>query len=338
MKIQRKWTLALIGINAVVLGGLVASSRAQNPAAQKTATSVAPELVGNRWFNTGNKPITLTGRRGKVTVVQFWTFGCFNCRNNLPAYARWQKKFAAQGVQIIGVHTPESDYERDPKNVEKFLRDEKITYPVITDEGHENWRRWNQQYWPTVYLIDKAGSVRHRHVGELRGDEAQVTRHIETLLKEAAPAAKTGATNGERKPTVTQITKITKTDAQWKQLLSPAAYTVLRQKGTERPFSSDSKSHGKGVYKCAGCDLELFNSTTKFDSGTGWPSFYQPIAGHVENHTDSDGSRTEVVCARCDGHLGHVFDDGPRPTGLRYCMNAVALKFDKEKGKYDQPQ
>jgi len=192
MKTGNKWKPVSIAASALVLAGLVTSSRAQNPLAAKpdAKNAVAPELVGKRWFNTGGKPITLAGRRGKVTIVQFWTFGCYNCRNNLPAYARWQKKFAAQGVEVIGVHTPESDYERDPKNVEKFLRDEKITYPIVTDADHQNWRRWNQQYWPTVYLIDKAGRVRHRHIGELRGDEAQVTRHIETLLKEAAPSTK----------------------------------------------------------------------------------------------------------------------------------------------------
>ena len=194
MKNQRKWKLALAGTSAFALAALVASGQAQNTTATEVAApkaaapKAAPELVGKKWFNTDGKPISLAARRGKVTVVEFWTFGCINCRNNLPAYARWQKKFAAQEVEIIGVHTPESDYERDPKNVEKFLRDENITYPIVTDENHENWNRWNQRYWPTVYLIDKAGRVRHTHIGELRGDEAQVTKHIETLLKEEAPA------------------------------------------------------------------------------------------------------------------------------------------------------
>ena len=126
------------------------------------------------------------------------------------------------------------------------------------------------------------------------------------------------------------MNKITKTDAQWKAELSPEAYKVLRRKGTERPFSSDTKSHGKGVYQCAGCGMELFESDAKFDSGTGWPSFSQSIAGQVENQEDGDGQRTEIVCARCEGHLGHVFNDGPAPNGLRYCTNAVALKFEEK--------
>ncbi len=130
-----------------------------------------------------------------------------------------------------------------------------------------------------------------------------------------------------------KIEKITKTDAQWRAELSPEAYKVLRGHGTERPFSGDYGSQGEGTFKCAGCGLELFEANTEFDSGTGWPSFSQPIEGHVEERSDRSlfMKRTEVLCARCEGHLGHVFDDGPNPTGLRYCMNSVAMKFEAEK-------
>ncbi|MBW3635816.1 MAG: redoxin domain-containing protein [Armatimonadetes bacterium] len=185
MTILKKYRIGAAIVAALGLTTLAAPLM-RDASAQDTVA--APELVGKRWFNTPQgKPLTLAARRGKVTVVQFWTFGCSNCRVNLPAYARWQKKFAPQGVEVIGVHTPEADYERDPKNVEKFLREQNITYPIVTDEGSDNWRRWNQQYWPTVYLVDKAGRVRFRHIGELRGDEAQVTRYIERLTKEPAP-------------------------------------------------------------------------------------------------------------------------------------------------------
>lgn len=117
---------------------------------------------------------------------------------------------------------------------------------------------------------------------------------------------------------------------EWKKKLSPKAYDVLCEEGTERPFSSvlnDEKREGKFV--CAACELELFNSDTKYNSGTGWPSFYDVIPGHVETKTDNKlfATRIEYHCARCGGHQGHIFEDGPKPTGLRYCNNGVALKF-----------
>jgi peptide-methionine (R)-S-oxide reductase len=120
------------------------------------------------------------------------------------------------------------------------------------------------------------------------------------------------------------------TDAEWRARLSPEAYDVLRHAGTERPFSSplDAETR-RGIYHCAGCDLALYSSATKFDSGTGWPSFWQPLPHAVVTASDASlgMERTEVHCSRCLGHLGHVFDDGPKPTGLRYCMNGVALRF-----------
>src|SRR6267142_2573170 len=129
--------------------------------------------------------------------------------------------------------------------------------------------------------------------------------------------------------------EIEKSDAEWRRLLSGAQYNVLRQHGTERPYSSPlNREKRDGTFACAGCDLALFSSKTKFESGTGWPSFYQPLPNAVGTSEDRAYfmKRTEVHCRRCGGHLGHVFDDGPPPTGLRYCMNGVALKFTPEAG------
>jgi peptide-methionine (R)-S-oxide reductase len=125
--------------------------------------------------------------------------------------------------------------------------------------------------------------------------------------------------------------KIEKTEAEWHEALTPEQYRVLREHGTERAFTGEyNAAKGPGVFVCAGCGLELFDADHKFDSGTGWPSFYQPAApDHVEEARDASLGmvRTEVHCARCGGHLGHVFPDGPRPTGLRYCINSVSLEM-----------
>jgi len=123
---------------------------------------------------------------------------------------------------------------------------------------------------------------------------------------------------------------ITHTDAEWRKLLTPAQYEVLRNQGTERAFTSALlDEHRKGTFACAGCGLPLYASDTKYDSATGWPSFWQPLKGAVGTSVDTSGfgTRTEVHCSRCGGHLGHVFTDGPQPTGLRYCMNGVAMTF-----------
>ena len=126
--------------------------------------------------------------------------------------------------------------------------------------------------------------------------------------------------------------KIVKSDAEWQAQLSPEAYRVTRKHGTERAGTHENFQEGPGTFKCVCCGEPLFDKNTKFESGTGWPSFFAPIEGQVETEEDRSWfmRRTEVHCARCDAHLGHVFPDGPEPTGLRYCLNGVALEFDAE--------
>jgi peptide-methionine (R)-S-oxide reductase len=152
---------------------------------------------------------------------------------------------------------------------------------------------------------------------------------VTSKFGEAAPKAGTMTTTDQT------VDYRNLSDAEWRKRLTPQQYDVLRKHGTERPGTSALNAEKrKGVFQCAGCDLPLFSSDTKFESGTGWPSFYQPLADAIETKSDRSlfMTRTEVHCKRCVGHLGHVFDDGPKPTGLRYCMNGVAMKFVPQEG------
>ena len=155
-----------------------------------------------------------------------------------------------------------------------------------------------------------------------------VTRRA--LLAQTSAALAFSASWLRRAAAASASFRVTLTDAQWHQRLSPAQYAVLRESVTENPFSSPLlNEHRRGTFLCAGCDQALFSSATKFESGTGWPSFWTPLSHAVGTRTDRSFGmiRSEVYCSNCGGHLGHVFDDGPPPTGLRYCMNGLALKF-----------
>jgi peptide-methionine (R)-S-oxide reductase len=279
-----------------------------------SAETAAPEFATGTWINS--EPLTLKGLKGRVLLIEFWTFGCYNCRNTLPFVKAWHEKYASKGLTIVGVHSPELDGEEKIDNVRREVASLGIRYPVVTDNDYATWKAYKVQAWPTIFLIDKNGKIRWSHVGEGKYDETE--KQIQNLMKESDVMTE----------------KIEKSEEQWKRELSPEQYHVLREAGTERAFTGAYwDNHDKGAYYCAACGLKLFSSDTKFDSGTGWPSFFQPVAEtNVEKDIDiSLGvERIEVKCRRCGSHLGHVFDDGPRPTGLRYCMNSLALKFVKE--------
>jgi peroxiredoxin len=147
----------------------------------------APELIGSDWKNTDHA-IKLSSLAGKVVVVHFWTLGCINCKHNLGDYNEWQKQFGGKNFEIIGIHTPESDYERSGRNLDESIQEHHIRYPVLVDNSSKNWERWKQQFWPAIYLIDKRGRIRDTWTGELEWNHAggfyKISHEIEELERE----------------------------------------------------------------------------------------------------------------------------------------------------------
>lgn len=174
---KRRWLPWLV----LLAVGLAAAGRT---ASTGTGGAPAPELVGNAWLNlTNGDRLSLASRKGKVTVVHFWTFDCINCKHNLPFYLQWRRRFAARGLEVIGIHTPETAAESDPANVAKKVRELGIAYPVLLDPDRANWNRWQQRYWPAIWLVDKQGQARYCWEGELEYQGASGNRRMTDLIE-----------------------------------------------------------------------------------------------------------------------------------------------------------
>jgi peptide-methionine (R)-S-oxide reductase len=342
--------VSLLAAATLTVGGGFALFATRPHSAASSAllgTRTAPPLKDEGAFagfdgNTGwinSPPLTAAGLRGHVVVVDFWAFSCSNCLAALPHVKSLEAKFRDRGVVVVGVHTPELENERVESNLRNAVHELGIVYPVAIDGNNRIWNAFNNEYWPAIYIVDTHGRIRYHFFGE--GAYDQEEQVVATLLDEAArehTSSAGAATGGAAVPATGYGANANDfsawhkpADAELKKDLTPLQYSVTQHDDTELPFRNQYwDNHEPGIYVDVVSGEPLFSSLDKFESGTGWPSFTRPLVpANVVTRTDNSigMDRTEVRSAHADSHLGHVFDDGPEPTGLRYCMNSASMRF-----------
>ena len=282
------------------------------------------------------------GATGRVAgqVVALWVRGSSAAAGALARYReRARAKERIREARLAEANRQAGTRPARPRPPPRAPRPERPPAPVTAEPERDEGRRLPSRSQESEKVSARTGvtSAARRRISRRRhyfAPNATETIMIDRRILLASVAGLVGIAGlrwlRAAPAQATEKFEIEKTDAEWRAQLTPEQYQILRQQGTEPPFTSPLlEEHRKGIFACAGCDLPLFSSETKFESGTGWPSFYQPLENAVGKHQDRmlGMLRTEIHCRRCGGHLGHVFDDGPKPTGLRYCMDGLALQF-----------